>query len=260
MVAQTPRDTLMIIIAEIPAVMQQYDILKAQAGAQKSTFNLESVRSQYLDLIRRMITWHETCPERESFRNEPSKLWLNTDKENGADFTPHKRCYSSVAVAETEIIWATVQLLLHLELLDLAGTLAWARDNRPSEPIQDESQGLAARIDSAQVLREVMNYVDIILQSLEYFLEDEAGVLAASFTVFPAMVAITFLQKMEDPRVDFVLALAEAYQRRTAVRFADLVMEGLNIRVRQEGQTMRWEEIKGSSEGEVCDNGQISER
>lgn len=248
--AKSVKDELLDIVAEISTVMQRYDRLKATDTARLVASDIESVHAAYLDHIDRLAHWHRTNIPLSIFSYEPSTMLRRKGTEHFVNLCPRKRQYSALKLAELDTIYATVQLMVHLELLDLANfviatgtlqtqhhSLLFRAGTLSSRPVY------VAQLDAECALREARSWADTIVESMEYFLEQEVGVLAASSTVLPIIVGVAFLQKLEDPKAAYLMAIICEYQKRSGVRLADLVMEGLGLGIRDEGEAMRWKDI-----------------
>lgn len=247
----TAKDKLLEIVGDLPAVMEQFDSLKQQHPTEPLGTKFDSVNAGYLDLIGRLTTWRIVNVRESTFCYEHAETLRKPGTIHLIDCCPWKREYTSVEVAEMDIIYAVVQLMAHLELLDIArfastqaqnNELDWHPPSPSSPPLMDAH---VAQNDATHVLQKAKAYTTAIVESLEYFLEQHTGVLAASSTILPVMVVLGFLHRLGDPRVEYIMALVHEYQQRASFRIADMVMECMNARVSNEGEAVRWKRTEG---------------
>lgn len=241
----TAKDKLLEIVGDLPAVMEQFDSLKQQHPSEPRGQKLDSVHARYLDLIGRLTTWRIVNVRESTFYYEHAQTLRKPGTIHLIDCCPWKREYTSVEVAEMDIIYAVVQLMAHLELLDLARFASTQVQNDEQDRLSSPSSipfmdARGVQSDPSHVLQKAKAYTTAIVESLEYFLEQHTGILAASSTILPVMVVLGFLHRLGDPRVEYIMALVHEYQQRASFRIADMVMECMSARVSNEGEAVRW--------------------
>lgn len=245
------KDKLLEIVGDLPAVMEHFDSIKQQHPAVSLGPEIDSVHGGYMDLIGRLTNWRIDNIRESTFCYEPSETLRKPRTMHLIEYCPWKREYTSVEVAELDIIYAVAQLMAQLELLDIvrfasAQTQNDAQDRCSPPPSQTplvDTHGVQS--DPTLILQKAKAYTTAIVESLEYFLEQHTGILAASSTILPVMVVLGFLHKLGDPRVEYIMALVHEYQQRASFRIADMVMECMSARVNSEGEAVRWKRSQG---------------
>lgn len=253
MPSSSPKDTLLNIVAEVPSVMQKLDRLKRLPQMLVTAADVDSIRAEYVGMLDRLLEWRAVNLPSTTFHYETSTLAANPRTDISPGLCVRRRQYSSLLHADLEMIQATVQLLIHLDILDLATTFASVLDGKEEEGqaaqpwtglVPDEPTNPTPQIDPVDTLQQALHHVTAILESLEYSLGPDTGILAASSVAGHMMISVAFLQKIGDPRATFALAAARDYQNRTGMRLGDFVMEGLGLAEEHDGHSMWWKDSR----------------
>lgn len=215
-------DDLMIITADIPSFLHSFDCVKDLPSDHVPEQRVGVLHDEIEDIIQRLSRWRVSVASQISYRLEPSKLLYSAPIASLKGIFPQQRQYSSLEAAKMEIVYSSIQLAAHLERLSLATFTSSRRI--PKDPKQKSA---SAHVDITHVIQDANFHASTILESLEFFMKDQTGILAMTPNLGNIMLVMIFFQIMDDPRAEIVSAMVDAYQARTAVPLASLVREAV---------------------------------
>lgn len=228
--SRTAKDDLMDLIAQLVAIMEQRDQLKAIAAPRSAQAGLQYVQARCRALIDHLTRWHTTTLAGAYFY-EPSSMLEPGENEELSKLSPRRRTYTSVVLAELEVLYSTIQAMTHLELINISKDLQQrfeaAENESPDQTQERDTEISSEAVDIPAIMQTVRRHIDAVVQSMEYCLHPSSGVLTANMLIFPLMVSMGLMQSWRDPRVEYVMALVRQYQLQSGVRLADLLTEGM---------------------------------
>lgn len=234
---QPARDDLKDIMARIPWVMQEFDLLRASDPSKVELSDLLRVLGLYSKVKDDLAYWRLCVGVNTETYYQPSVILDSQLDGHLSQLIPRTRRYYRVIDAIVNLSYLAAQLVLQLEMMSLCSFTDILLSRQPPAPENsvdnDSSADKAAKLqqaqDPARALRLAKRYCNEILESIEQLLLPASGVLAAGTVVFPMMVSMHFLGSQQDPRQEYMMTLIKRFQQRSGCPLADIVEIALGI-------------------------------
>jgi len=233
-IPKSPMDRFLDIVAHFPDTLQQFSRFKGKAGLLASHADIVNARVLCSGLISQLLRWRKSEDIDLNSWYEPSTIAGTAYDERVPSLISKERRTVNRSVVELKMVYSSVQLAMYLELYQLTEranrVLVVEREQRlahdPQSPPEDPPREI---FDALAILGTAQAYADAIIQAVEYFVHPNMGVLAAHTVVFPLTVAMGFLKKSQDPKVDHVFEVVTRFTQQSGVPMADLVKEAMDL-------------------------------
>lgn len=221
-------DELSDVMTFFPNAMQKFDKLKNMDMSDITVADIVRAHRSHSDLMHELSSWRSTANIRSEFSYRSSEILDSEIDQRLLSLVPRIRYYPQILDARTIMTYLTAQILQHLELFQLCNFTAQWRAQRSStaQELPDFPYLSEYMRNPFRAMEAARWYCDAVVESMEQHLLPSSGVIASSAIVFPILTAMGFLAAQGDPRVEYLLTLAQRFQEQSGYPLANTITGG----------------------------------